>query len=167
MPIVPVVGPVGAGKSQYIEEERRPGDVLVDFTLIYAALSGAVRGADGRYPERQDGDPLIPLAAALMAHALSEAVKRQLRGWVTTASRDKVQTLERITGEPAVVLDPGDDTVIQRHYRKSDPSITMQCSQALGRWYGDRSAVADGRRYWTSSSGRRYPIVEGGGGGGR
>lgn len=167
MPITPVAGPVGSGKSQLVEESRRPGDVLIDFTAIYVALSGAVRGADGRYPERQDGDPLLPLASAVAAFALSEAVRRELNGFVTTASKDRVPTLERITGQPARILDPGDDAVIQRHYRAQKPSITIQCAKALGRWYGAKGgSTDDGRRYWASSSGRRYPIVSGGGGGG-
>ena len=164
MPIRPVAGPVGAGKSQHVEAERKPGDVLLDFTAIYVALSGVVRGPDGRYPERQDGDPLLPLTSAVLDFALQESVRRELDGFVTTATRSRVPDLERVTGERAVFLDPGDDTVIERHYRRRNPSITRQCERALGRWYGPKgsSAPEDGRRYWTSSSGRRYPIVESG-----
>lgn len=160
MPIVPVVGPVGAGKSQEIEAERRPGDVLIDFTAIYVALSGVVRDRAGRYPEREAGDPLLPLTSAVAAFALSEAVKRELTGHVTTASKDKVPQLERITGQKARVIDPGDDAVITRHYGSPKPSITEECSQALGRWYGDkRESGDDGGNYWTSSSGKRYRIT--------
>ena len=175
MPITPVAGPVGAGKSQYIEERRRPGDVLVDFTSIYVALSGVERGPDGRYPERLDGDPLLPLTSAVMAHALNEAVDRQLDGFVTTASRDRVPVLERITGQPAVIIDPGDDGVIRLHYGSRGTSITEQCAKALGRWYGPRGApgagaaaatkdatgkaIKDTAKYWVSASGTRYRIT--------
>lgn len=107
MPIIPIAGPVGAGKSQYVEETRRPGDVLIDFTLLYVALSGAVRAANGRYPERRDGDPILPLASAVYGFALSEAVKRELDGFATTATLARVPALERITGQTAVVIDPG------------------------------------------------------------
>ena len=170
MPITPIAGPVGAGKSQEVDRLRKPGDVLIDFTRIYVALSGAVRGPDGRFPEREDGDPLLPLASAVQSFALSEAVARELDGFVTTASADKVPTLERVTGETAKVIDPGDDAVIVRHYGER-PNITAECSKALGRWYGPRSArgsgggkdatgkaVDDSAEYWVSASGTRYRI---------
>ena len=170
MPIVPIAGPVGSGKSQHVEEAREPGDVLIDFTLIYVALSGAVRAANGRYPERQDSDPILPLASAVYGFALSEAVKRELNGYATTATLARVPALERITGQPAVIIDPGDDTVIQRHYGSQQPSPTEQCAQAMGRWYGDkRQSGGSGRdatgqpldpraEYWVSSNGTKYRI---------
>ena len=169
MPIKPIAGPVGAGKSQEVDRLRKPGDILIDFTRLYVALSGAVRGPDGRYPEREDGDPILPLVSAVQSFALSEAVTRELDGFVTTASADKVPGLEQTTGQTATVIDPGDDFVITRHYGEK-PSITAQCEQALGRWYGKRGATGGGgrdatgkaveaaSRYWVSASGTRYRI---------
>ena len=90
MAIVPVVGPAGSGKSQIVAAERRPGDVLIDFTALWAALTGATRGEDGRFPVRTDDDPALPLVSVAYWFTLSEAVKRELRGFVTSASRANV-----------------------------------------------------------------------------
>ena len=114
MPIQPIAGPAGGGKSQVVAEALRPGMVLIDFTAIWAALAGVERGPDGLYPVRRDDDPLVPLVSAVQAFALSQAVERQLDGFVTTASRDRVALLERITGQPARIVDPGIETVLER-----------------------------------------------------
>lgn len=156
MPIVPIVGPAGAGKSQVIAAERRPGDVLIDFTLLYAALSGAVRGPDGTYPEREAGDPLLPLVAAVKAFALQQAVDRELDGHVTSSARGEVESLERRTGRPARVVDPGEDTVISRLVDPDTGDLSEECGEAAARWYGDKKSDAG---YWVSSSGRRYRIA--------
>ena len=109
MPIVPVIGPAGAGKSQVIENLRRPGQVLLDYTGLYSAIGGVQRDASGRYPVRVDGDPLIGLIAAVKDYAVEQAVRRELDGFVTSSSRDDIDRLERITGEKAVIVDPGEE----------------------------------------------------------
>jgi len=38
--IVVICGPAGSGKSTHVREEAKPGDLIVDVDLIYAALSG-------------------------------------------------------------------------------------------------------------------------------
>jgi hypothetical protein len=37
-----VTGPPGAGKSHFVRERMRPGDLVIDFDLIYQALSGGL-----------------------------------------------------------------------------------------------------------------------------
>ena len=140
MPIQVIAGPAGSGKSQIIADERRPGDVLIDYTAIWAALTGAVRGPDGKYPERTDDDPAVPLVAAVQAFALAEAVKRQLNGYVTTSRRASVPVLERITGQPARIIDPG-EAVIRTRLSVTDESgdtrvLSDECAKAMARWYG-------------------------------
>ena len=175
MPIQVIAGPAGGGKSQLVAEELQPGDALIDFTAIYAAISGVQRGPDGRYPERLPNDPLIPIVSAVRGFALSEAVRRELPGFVTTASRDEVPRLERITGTRARIVDPGEDTVLSRLV-VTEGSLTSSCADAASRWYPSRrrrgagqtgsdvlgKAIKPDQEYWVSSSGRRYPIVGGG-----
>ena len=70
-------GPAGAGKSQRAAALLRElGElaVLVDFQAIYAALTGDVRGPDGRYPLRKD--QLLPLVEYLRRAAIGVAVRR-------------------------------------------------------------------------------------------
>ena len=99
------------------------------------ALSGAQRGPDGRYPERIAGDPLIPLVAYIKATALRQAVERELDGFVTTSARADVPELERITGQPATVIDPGEDVVKARLADAVAGELSPECSTALSRWY--------------------------------
>ena len=50
-------GPAGAGKDAWIRENF-PDALLADVTLLWAAATGAVRDASGRYPDRLEGDGL-------------------------------------------------------------------------------------------------------------
>ena len=136
MPIVPVIGPAGAGKSQVIEELRRPGQVLLDYTGLYAAIGGVQRGPDGRYPVRVDGDPLIGLVAALKDYAVEQAVNRELDGFVTSSSRDDVERLQQITGQTAVIVDPGEEVTKARLADPVTGVLSEECTKALRRWYG-------------------------------
>ena len=136
MPIVPVVGPAGAGKSQVIEELRRPGQVLLDYTGLYAAIGGVQRDpATGRYPVRVDGDPAIGLVAALKDYAVDQAVRRELDGYVTSSSRDDIERLERITGQEAVIVDPGEQVTRARLADPATGELSAECIKALSRWY--------------------------------
>ena len=134
MPITPVAGPAGAGKSQYVLGRLQPGEFIVDFTRLWAALGGYERGPDGRFPIRRVGDPLVPLTAALRNVALSMAIERDHDGFVTTASRDEVPRLERITTKRAVIIDPGED-VVRRRLEDASGELADECELALGRWY--------------------------------
>ena len=137
MPIVPVIGPAGAGKSQVIENLRRPGQVLLDYTSLYAAVGGVQRDpVTGRYPVRLDGDPAIGLVAALKDYAVDQAVRRELDGYVTSSSRDDIERLERITGEKAIIVDPGEAVTKARLADPATGVLSDECAKALRRWYG-------------------------------
>lgn len=135
MPITPVAGPAGGGKSQYIAERLRPGWLVLDFTRFYVALAGVERGPDGRYPERETGDPLLPLVSYVKRVALREAVERELDGFATTSARDDVEVLERITGRPAVVVDPGEEVIRARLADPVSGELSSECTAAMRRWY--------------------------------
>lgn len=135
MPITPVVGPAGGGKSQYIAANIRPGWVIVDFTALFVGLTGVQRGADGKYPERVTGDPILPMTSALKAVALSMAVEREMDGFVTTSNRDDVPTLERITGTAAVVVDPGEAVIRARLADAVTGQLSQECNAAFSRWF--------------------------------
>ena len=136
MAIIPVVGPAGAGKSQHIERERRAGNVVIDFTRLWAALTGATRGDDGKYPERTADDPTLALVSAVKGFALSQAVERELDGFVTSSGRGDVERLERLTGQQAVIIDPGREVVEARLVDDSTRYLSDECARALARWYG-------------------------------
>ena len=64
-----IQGPAGSGKSAVAADLLSAGEleVLFDTTAIWAALSGAVRGPDGRFPPRSDDDPSLATALYLQA----------------------------------------------------------------------------------------------------
>ena len=164
MAIVPVVGPAGSGKSQIVAAERRPGDVLIDFTALWAALTGATRGEDGRFPVRTDDDPALPLVSVAYWFTLSEAVKRELRGFVTSASRANVERLERITGQRARVVDVKPGPLLARLSEVDDDGdfIDGACVSAVKRWWTDASEVkwhAKGIGSWKGPDGRTHRVL--------
>lgn len=42
VPVTVIAGPPGAGKSTYVAEHAEPGDLVVDFDLLYRALTGGL-----------------------------------------------------------------------------------------------------------------------------
>ena len=141
MPIVPIAG---SRKSQIVSAERRPGDVVIDFTLLWAALTGATRGEDGRFPVREDDDPSLPLVSAAYWFTLSEAVRRELSGFVTSASRANVERLERVTGRRARVVDVKPGPLLARLSEVDDGGgthLNKQCVVAARRWWTNAAEV--------------------------
>ena len=63
MPIRVVTGPPFAGKSQAVERVRRPGDVLLDTTLMWRAMFNPEpvrRADDGAGAHRESGEAGSP-----------------------------------------------------------------------------------------------------------
>ena len=164
MPIQPVAGPAGSGKSQLIAAERGPGDILIDFTAIWVALTGATRGEDGRYPTREDDDPSLPLASALYWFGVSEAVKRELSGYVTTASRANVERLERMTGVKARIVEPEPGPLIARLTEVDGDGeyVEGQCVSAVRRWWTNAESIqwhARGVGSWKAPDGKTHRVL--------
>ena len=74
-------GPAGAAKSQRAIEIRRERQrnyelaIIVDFQSLYAAISGDVRGLDGRYPLRDER--LLGTTVEYMRQALITAARNR------------------------------------------------------------------------------------------
>ena len=139
MALAIIRGPAGGGKSQHIEREHRPGEVVIDFTRLYGALALVERGPDGRYPVRETGDPLLPLISAIKAYAIREAARRQLSGHVTTSSSapaELARLRELGAKGPAITIDPGEATIRARLSDAETGQLHPQCETALRRWYG-------------------------------
>ena len=112
MPDILLSGPAGAGKSQRAAALLRElGElaVLVDFQSIYAALTGDVRGPDGRYPLRQD--QLLPLVEYLRRAAIGVAVRRGITVVATNSDGSPARRAELLAllapGATETVVDPG------------------------------------------------------------
>ena len=144
MPLEVIAGPAGGGKSQVIEQERSPGDVVIDFTALYVAVAGVQRDpVTGRYPERLDGDPRLPLVSALRDRAIEEAAARELNGFVTTSDSrpSSINRLATLAAAPGVevaqvrIIDPGEDVVRARLADPVSGALSSACESALDRWY--------------------------------
>ncbi len=132
-------GPAGAGKSQVIAGRLRPGQVVIDFSRLYVALSGVERGPDGRYPVRQSGDPRLALSEYMRLTAIREASQRELSGYVTT-SDSRPEAVERLQSAgadgPVETIDPGEATVRARLANAATGELSAECAQAMARWFG-------------------------------
>ena len=132
-----IAGPAGGGKSDYISERLRRGLVVLDFTRLFVAISGAERDAQGRYPVRESGDPLLPLAAYLQTTALRQAAARELSGFVTTSDPEAIERLHEAGATGATVtVDPGIETIKARLADPRTGKLSAECEKAIERWYG-------------------------------
>lgn len=137
-----IQGPAGSGKSAVAADSLDAGEieVLLDVTAIWAALSGARRGPDGRYPPRSEDDPALGAALYLQTVGARFALEQGARVGVTTSRRGQETRWAQVAREAGVEfnireVDPGEATV---RARLSDPEtgiLSGPCEQAIGRWY--------------------------------
>lgn len=140
--LILIEGPAGAGKSQLTTLMLEAGEiaVLADTTELWAALSGAVRGPDGRYPVRLDDDLALAVARYLKAVAVRVGLQEGADVAVTTSERGQAERWRRMAeeaGAPFAVrtVDPGRD-VVEARLSDADGVLSEACRQAIGRWYG-------------------------------
>ena len=139
-------GPAGGGKSQRVEADRQPNDVVVDFTRLYVALAGVERDlATGKFPVRTGFDPILALAQRVKTYALREAVARG-HNVRTTTSDSRQEAIDQVvdvarSADPdvlveTVTLDPGREIIVGR-LSDEDGSMSLECLVAIDRWYRD------------------------------
>ena len=144
-------GPAGAGKSQLaraiLRAWAREGRLAVaaDFQSIVAALTLAVRGEDGKFPERDDR--LLPMAEHIRREVIDAARARGISVVATNsdgAPQRRQALLERIgDGATERVVDPGRSVVEGRLADPLTGDVSPACQRAVGRWY-DRLPGAAG-----------------------
>ena len=137
-----VEGPAGAGKSQEVAAMLASGEaeVSADVTALWAAVSGAQRGPDGRYPVRSDSDSALSVARVLQAAAVRTGLREGARVAVTTSRRGQGERWAEVAREedaPFAVrtVDPGEGAVRAR-LAGPDGLLSAECEAAVGRWYG-------------------------------
>ena len=139
-----ISGPAGSSKSaiarQQLEDWQAEGRLAVaaDFQALYAALTLAVRGPDGRFPLRDDR--LLSVTEYIRSVLVRTATERGISVVLTNSDGDpdRRQDLLARIGAPAAerIVDPGEQTV---RARLSDPvtgELSSDCQQAIARWYG-------------------------------
>ena len=136
-----ISGPAGAAKSamalELIEAQIGPV-VLADFQAIYAALTGAIRGPDGRYPLRDER--LLPLVEYVRRAILTAARRRDIAVIATSSDGDPTRRAllldELPVGATERVVDPGREVVTARLSDAVTGTLSPACEGAINRWYG-------------------------------
>lgn len=143
MALILLQGPAGAGKSQLAAAMLEAGEVQVvaDVTSLWAALSGAVRGPDGRYPVRSNDDPALEVARYIQRVAVRRALETGADVAVTTSQRGQENSwrawADRAgTGFRVRTVDPGLDAVTAR-LAEEDGQLSDACQDAIRRWYSE------------------------------
>ena len=136
-----IQGPAGSGKSAVAADSLAAGEieVLLDTTALWAALSGAVRGPDGKYPVRGDDDPALGAALYLQAVGARFSLEQGARVGVTTSRRGQEARWAEVAREAGAeinvrTVDPGED-VVRGRLAGPDGSVSSDCERAIGRWY--------------------------------
>jgi len=141
-------GPPGSGKSALARQiaATRPDSVLVDYTELWAALSGAERDpATGAYPVRAGDDARTGTVERLRRAAIRIAAGAGLPTVATNASgspdiRSELLDLLGAGGETATerIVDPGIDAVrdqLARGMGVQPGELPAECERAIDRWY--------------------------------
>jgi hypothetical protein len=123
-----VMGPPAAGKSTYVLEHTRPGDLIVDYDAIATSL--------GANPH-QRGQDLHPAI-----NAARNAILRQLRRGETGAARAFILSANpeadrRFPYHELVIVDPGLEACLDNARAAHRPSDYLN---AIHRWYQARQA---------------------------
>ena len=140
MPNILVSGPAGAAKSalaRRLLEESADLAVIADFQAVYAALTGVLRGPDGRYPLRDDR--LLPLTEYIRRAIITGAVNRDISIVATNSdgSHGRRAFLLEQLGEGASerIVDPGRAIVAARLSDPTTGELSSECDAAISRWY--------------------------------
>ena len=117
-----ITGPPCGGKSTYVKEHAKAGDLIVDFDDLVEAFGG----------KRYEADGLIREAAV---EARKSAIKAACGSESTAWIIDTVHSDPFEEDEEVIVIDPGFDACIERAKADGRPQSTFQ---GIEKWYSGR-----------------------------
>ena len=133
MKVTVVIGPPGAGKSTYCQEQRKPGDAIIDFNEMATALGSTAA---------HDAPPTVgKLTFAARQAAIARAfdsltgVKDELPAdvWlIATNLTDDARAEWESKGAEFVVIDPGREVVMERLQQEGRPQSSFDAAE---QWY--------------------------------
>ena len=134
-----IQGPAGGAKSQVAAELLAAGDIdlLADVTALWVALSGVVRGPDGRYPIRSEDDAALVVALYAQAVVARRGLEAGARVAVTTSRRGQVSRWADVAAAAGAdftvrTVDPGEAVVRARLADPVTGVLSPECGQAVG-----------------------------------
>ena len=117
-----VTGPPCAGKSTYIREHAKEGDLIIDFDAIARAFGAKEYEAEGVVKE-------VALKARAEAIAIAKSVETE--SWII----DTRHTEPFADDEDVIELDPGKDACLERAEQDGRPQRTID---GIESWYSGR-----------------------------
>ena len=152
MPIRVVTGPPFAGKDRAVQKVRRPGEPVLDTTLIWKAFK------DPADIERSDADG--QLANAMKRKGLDVAVSQDRDGWLIVAERDPLRLKKWMVaaGASKAWLVTAPMATLRARARKRGPS----CEELLEAWdgYEDDAELTALTEMWSEDEMRTIHEVE-------
>jgi len=155
--LVVLAGPALSGKSTLAEHmvRRHRGDVLIDYSRIYSAMTLVPRG------QLRPSPVPIPFVQAVREHAIREAGARELSGVITVASGRQVERVATLAnGAPVVIVGmtraefdkalaagreaPEPSKAEERATRVTTRTWLQECGSAGRRWYDNEPRPGSG-----------------------
>ena len=118
-----IYGPPGSGKTAYVHEHRKPGDVVIDLDSLCVALGSPDTHSHPEHVKR--------IAGSARASAIRKAIDLGVDAWVI----DTWLRTQQLRDHPAarfVRVDPGQTVTLQRARRDGRPDESIN---AIQRWY--------------------------------
>lgn len=128
-----IIGPPCSGKSTYIREHKKEGDVVIDYDVLAQALGyNKEHGAVGIFRE-------VAMAARSAAVAKAMEFSRYTPDsdvWIIHSAPSRHQLmLYRDYGSDIVLLNPGFQTVYDRSIKDHRPKGTLEWIHNWYKWY--------------------------------
>lgn len=124
-----VIGPPASGKSTWVREQAKPGDIVIDFDALANTITPGDHGHD-HLPH------IIAVTKAARHAAITEAVKhRKSVGVYIIHSTPSIRLIHKYLyiGAELVIIDPGKETVLKRI--SNERPVLMQ--DLANKWYAD------------------------------
>lgn len=131
IPVTILAGPPGAGKTTYLQDVSRPGDVVVDVDALYVALTGL--------PIWDKPQSVLPFVLAARDAVIERLCRSSAarHAWIaTTEGPDRIAQLQAHLGAELVVLNVSAHVCIQRI--QSNPArrvAGIQWEELVRRWH--------------------------------
>lgn len=131
-----VVGPPAAGKSTWVNQQAKPGDITIDFDKIANTLSSANTLTHEHPPHIQF------ITKAARTAAIDAAVRfRNLIDVYVIHSKpsDKMMRRYKNLGAEVITINPGEEIVLKR-IREERPAISTE--EIVNLWYSKKDQEA-------------------------
>ncbi|WP_412100198.1 AAA family ATPase [Corynebacterium aurimucosum] len=132
MALIVVTGPPAAGKTTYVTEHAKPGDIRIDLDHIANALAGEDTG------NHEHASHILTVAKAARRAAIDAAMKQDCTVWlIHTKPTPKQLNDYEAMGATIHTIDPGKGTVMKR-CKAERPKASLI---AAAKWYDNKPAA--------------------------